>query len=358
MVNYFERNRSWPLASVGYGAAGKVRAARTAIGPARGWRRWVLRRLDALRSLIAGDEAEIPYRLLAENSSDVITLADPLLRRLYVSPACLEVMGYTQDELVGRTPRNLLHPEDAARVMATYASLNARNHKASASWRMLRRDGSYRWMETTYNRLADGRIVSVVRDIQDRKDVERQLELALRRVERLAMHDSLTDLANRRQFVQAIGASLAANAAGALLLVDLDGFKQVNDAHGHAVGDDVLIEIAARLQRAAGAAALVARLGGDEFGILLNGSGMDPAVTIAQAVVDAVAKPVQTGRLRAGLGASVGIACFPSHGGDVGALLMRADEAMYLVKRSGGSDYLVFREGAETETLDGYIHSV
>jgi diguanylate cyclase (GGDEF)-like protein/PAS domain S-box-containing protein len=335
----------------GTGQYGKMNSAARMVQLIGTGRRWVLRGLDALRHIIAAQGAEIPYQLLTESSSDVITLADAQLRRLYVSPACLEVMGYTQGELVGRTPKNLLHPDDAARVMSTYATLTPDNPKASASWRMLRRDGTYRWMETTYHRLTDGRIVSVVRDIESRKMVEQQLEEALCRVERLAMLDPLTDLANRRNFLEGISRNLTANVACAVLLIDLDKFKQVNDEYGHAIGDQVLIEIAERFRRTAGIGALVARLGGDEFGILLNDDRL-LAEDVAQAIVEVALQSIEIGRLIVDLGASVGIALYPQHGREVGVLLLHADQAMYLAKRSGRSGYRMFEGTVDLEMVE------
>jgi diguanylate cyclase (GGDEF)-like protein/PAS domain S-box-containing protein len=280
------------------------------------------------------------YRLLIENAVDVIVLVSPELRRLYVSPACLDIMGYSSDELLGRTPVSIIHPDDHDRVFRVLQGLTAENPTDATEWRMLRRDGTYRWMETTYRRLPDGRQVGVIRDIQARKEMEQQLQQALCRVEHLAMHDPLTDLPNRRRFMAAADCRLAA-AAGhrhAMLLVDLDHFKPVNDQHGHTAGDTVLVEVSRRLLASCGADALVARLGGDEFAALLEADDLPVVHNTSQAIAETVSAPISVDHAVITLSASIGIATSPEDGIDTTSLLKRADAAMYRSKhiRKGG----------------------
>jgi diguanylate cyclase (GGDEF)-like protein/PAS domain S-box-containing protein len=306
----------------------------------------------------ASAQAEIDesvYRLLVENSTDVLVLAGVDLKRLYVSPACIEVMGYSQQDMVGRTPANLLHPDDADRVMAVFSGLSPQTPTATTGWRMLLPNGKYRWMETTYRRLPDGRIISAVRDIQQRKEIEEQLAKALDRVERLAMHDSLTDLANRRCFLDTVDRHLKA-ASGtqrwAILIIDLDRFKPVNDIHGHATGDHVLVEMARRLRSVAGTSALLARLGGDEFAVLLDGKNPERVGQMAHAIIESVSTPLTIGRVVIELGASVGIAVSPQDGMDTGTLLRCADVAMYHAKRAGRAAYHFFDRSMDGASLE------
>jgi diguanylate cyclase (GGDEF)-like protein/PAS domain S-box-containing protein len=280
------------------------------------------------------------YRLLIENAVDVIVLVSPELRRLYVSPACLDIMGYSSAELLGRTPVSIIHPDDHDRVFAVLNALSAENPTDATEWRMLRRDGTYRWMETTYRRLPDGRLIGVIRDIQARKEMEQQLHQALRRVEHLAMHDPLTDLPNRRCFITTSDCHLAA-AAGrrhAMLLVDLDNFKPVNDQHGHTAGDSVLVEVSRRLLASCGTDALVARLGGDEFAALLQADDLPMVHHTSRAIAETVSAPIAVDHAVITLSASIGIATSPEDGTDTTSLLKRADAAMYRCKhtRSGG----------------------
>jgi diguanylate cyclase (GGDEF)-like protein len=215
------------------------------------------------------------------------------------------------------------------------------------------RGGGYRWMETTYRRLPDGRTVGVVRDTQRRKETEEQLEEALRRVERLAMHDPLTNLPNRRCFLDALQRRLAGPSDCAVLLIDLDRFKAVNDVHGHVVGDQVLQEVARRLRAVVGKGSVIARLGGDEFAALLEGEDMARlAGGVADAIVRSLCVPMAIGRAVLELGASVGIALGPRDGADTGSLLRRADAAMYHAKRSGQTSHHFFEPGLDTEVLE------
>jgi diguanylate cyclase (GGDEF)-like protein/PAS domain S-box-containing protein len=295
------------------------------------------------------------FRLLVENSTDVLVLADSQLQRAYVSPSCYEVMGYHQSELVGRTPTNLIHPDDKDRVMSVFAGLSSQSPTASASWRMLRANGQYRWMETTYRRLPDARIISAVRDIQSRKEIEEQLAEALERVEQLAMHDSLTNLPNRRSFLEAVEKRLAGTADPlpcAVLLIDLNQFKPINDIYGHAAGDQVLIEVADRLRTLDSFSIRFARLGGDEFAALVCNADPASVELLAHQIIKKLSSPFLIGRIAIELGASIGIAVSSRAGTDTVALLRHADAAMYHTKRGNRSGYHFFDPSMDGATLD------
>ena len=163
------------------------------------------------------------------------------------------------------------------------------------------------------------------------------------------LHDSLTGLANRRLFLSRLCGARAGGTPFALLFVDVDGFKAINDGLGHDVGDAALIVVAERLLAVSGADATVARLGGDEFGVLLPGIvGRETAVTAADLVVSALSAPLRTGEARAALSASVGVAL----GGDGGSpeeLLRNADIAMYAAKRRGKGDHAFYEPRMQEE---------
>ena len=154
--------------------------------------------------------------------------------------------------------------------------------------------------------------------------------------EHLARHDSLTELPNRRWFLEAVGQALKNPSllAGGLLLVDLNGFKEVNDTLGHHHGDLVLQEVGPRLRAAFRSEDLVARLGGDEFAVFMPGADSDAAQTAVQRLQDALHTPVEVDGISLELDASIGLAWYPEHGGDVDTLLQRADVAMYRAKAS------------------------
>jgi diguanylate cyclase len=154
--------------------------------------------------------------------------------------------------------------------------------------------------------------------------------------EHLARHDSLTELPNRRWFLESVGATLQNPAlkAGGLLLVDLNGFKDVNDTLGHHHGDLVLQELGPRLRASFRNEDLVARLGGDEFAVFMPGADISVAQAAVQRLQDALEAPVDIDGISIALGASIGLAWYPEHGDDVATLLQRSDVAMYRAKAS------------------------
>lgn len=206
-------------------------------------------------------------------------------------------------------------------------------------------NGNRRWMRITATVECENgepvRIFGMKQDITQEK-------ILADRTRYLAEFDEMTGLANRSQF-QAVLSNMAARAAeeralGALLLVDLDGFKIVNDTYGHAAGDECLRETAERLRSVSGAAELVARIGGDEFALLL-GAEHDLAVAaeLARAIIDAVSQPVKRFGTTLQLGASVGIALFEP--GATAHLFTRADSALYAAKAGGRNTFRIFKTG-------------
>jgi diguanylate cyclase (GGDEF)-like protein/PAS domain S-box-containing protein len=294
------------------------------------------------------------YKTLVENSMDTLVLATPELQRIYVSPSSIDVMGYAADTLIGKTPSHIIHPEDRAGVLASIGTLAPDAPTNTVAWRAVLADGTHRWLETTYRRLEDGRIVAVIRNIQRRKEVEAQLEAALKRLELLVMVDPLTEIPNRRYFLEAVERHLCAAETRpvTLLLVDLDGFKPINDMRGHAVGDAVLVIVARRLLSLATTPEMpevettwiVARLGGDEFAVLLTGAAALQSDLAARRIAHAIMEPIVVDGTSISLTASVGVAHALSGGDDPKAMLLRADLAMYQAKRQGGAGHCTFGE--------------
>jgi diguanylate cyclase (GGDEF)-like protein len=134
----------------------------------------------------------------------------------------------------------------------------------------------------------------------------------------------------------------------AVCFCDLDRFKEVNDDHGHAAGDAVLVEVARRIERAVRGSDTVARLSGDEFGLVLRGADDAAASIVARKLVDVISAPFDIGGMEATLGVSVGVSVYPLHGEGADALLQRADEAMYMAKQTG-SDYRIAQPDMATE---------
>jgi diguanylate cyclase (GGDEF)-like protein len=200
----------------------------------------------------------------------------------------------------------------------------------------LHRDGGQCWCRMRVSRMPGGRVVINAQDVSALKASEE-------RVRHMALHDSLTGLPNRQLFAdrleQALRRARRNNSGVGLLYIDLDHFKALNDTHGHAHGDRVLLETALRLKACVRESDTVARLGGDEFVIVLSDlPGAADARSVAEKVLEALYDP-QEGGGKMFLGASVGVACYPAHGDDQDSLLARADAAMYAAKRAGGNAY-------------------
>jgi diguanylate cyclase (GGDEF)-like protein/PAS domain S-box-containing protein len=190
-----------------------------------------------------------------------------------------------------------------------------------------------KWLEVRGMPLPDGGFVSIYIDITERKRAEERIHL-------MALHDPLTDLPNRLNFNDQVEQALERGTEHgqhfALLFIDLDGFKQVNDSLGHDAGDALLIEVAVQLKAAVRETDVVARLGGDEFVILLHDiQSADITRIIAADIVGRLAAPFQLAAGRAQIGASVGIALYPEHGQNRESLLKAADAAMYAAKAAG-----------------------
>ncbi|MEJ5945615.1 diguanylate cyclase [Pseudokineococcus basanitobsidens] len=311
-------------------------------------------RVVAPRTTPAGEA--LLHRALSATTSG-ITIAD--MRRpdqplVYVNAAFEQLSGYRAEEVLGRNCRFLQGPDcDRDVVDAIRSAL-----RAGEEWRgtLLNHRGPERtpWWNEIY--LApvlgdDGRVaqyIGVQNDVTARVEAQRQLEQErdrarsyLARIEQLAYTDPLTGLANRRRVEERIEAALAdARADGhavALLFCDLDGFTSVNDAHGHAVGDELLLALAGRLRDRLRRTDLLARLGGDEFLVALP--GLDPATAAADAARVAghlghdLARPVVLGGVEVVVGASIGTALHPADGATFGELLHHADQRMYVSKR-------------------------
>ena len=183
------------------------------------------------------------------------------------------------------------------------------------------------------------RRVWLLRDVTSRERAEAELR-------EQALHDALTGLPNRTLFNDRLRSAIAVaqrqNAPLSLLLLDLDGFKAVNDTWGHHAGDLVLVEIAARLSGSLRESDTAGRLGGDEFVLLLPATPLLGAIEAARALIDFIVAPIMIEGKQLTVGASIGIAVFPSHGRDADVLLAAADSAMYDAKHSGGG-YRTFR---------------
>lgn len=187
-------------------------------------------------------------------------------------------------------------------------------------------------------------------EILARQEVEfgrERAEAAERLARELAYSDALTGLPNRHSFNEALSCALDDGQPFALILLDLNGFKRVNDRYGHPVGDEVLGQVAARLARCAGGFGIAARLGGDEFAIIQRAGDEVSAVSLAWTIADTVEQPCITRSGVQRIGTSVGIALAPIHATEPSELMRRADLALYKSKSTGGAEFVVFRSSME-----------
>jgi diguanylate cyclase (GGDEF)-like protein/PAS domain S-box-containing protein len=270
---------------------------------------------------------------------------------LYVN-AAERITGYSSQELYAGGLLLLGGPDTDPAAISRLRSAMKRGEAATSELLMYHKDGSTSWVESEIHPLApgSGQFVSVSRDITERKRLEAQMAF-------LATHDPLTGLANRVLLHEELEHELAlARRTGldvAVMLVDLDGFKSVNDTRGHALGDDVLRDFALRLRSCVREADTVARLGGDEFVVVMGGiSGLGAVSYAAERILASMREPFMLGTEPCRLSVSIGIAMHPSDDATPGQLIKNADMAMYDVKTRGKNAYLFSRApGSSLESL-------
>ena len=252
------------------------------------------RRSGELGVAAAKAQGEARFKALVHHSSDLITLVDADLAISYQTPSITRLLGYAEDELIGTQLADLTHPDDRLSLLAARAEATAEEHASTTSHLRLRhKDGSYRHVQSIHtNLLADPDVRAVVvttRDVTSQKELEAQLQ-------HNAFHDALTGLANRALFADRLDHALARTDRladpVAVLFVDLDDFKAVNDASGHTAGDELLVAVAERLRRTLRPSDTIARLGGDEFAVLIEDAA-EPGrpEAAAQRLLAALAEP-------------------------------------------------------------------
>jgi len=273
----------------------------------------------------------------------------------YVNPQICSMLGYTEQELLAMSVKDISHPGDAN---ATDDLRDQLRSGAIQSFKMekryLRRDGSAIWVGLTIASKRDRSgaclyDISVVEDISSRKRAEE-------RIQYLATHDGLTGLPNRLMFMQLLGLSIeTARRYGrtlAVLFIDLDRFKVINDTLGHEAGDVLLREIGVRLRECLRAADVVARLGGDEFVVLLQEVDQARAAAVSRDILGVVMKPVVILGQECRVTASIGICLYPDGGQDDQSIMKNADMAMYLAKEEGKNNFQVFTSGMKPQSIE------
>jgi diguanylate cyclase (GGDEF)-like protein/PAS domain S-box-containing protein len=329
----------------------------------------------ALRVQQALGESEERYRLLAENINDLVCLHQPDGRYLYVSPSCEALLGYHHHELMGQDPYAFFHPDDADRVTQETLAMALKSkpvrnpyafsHREGAdsvtektngtapklkpvpiTYRMRQKSGNYIWFETLTTPIVDaqGEVVQLQttsRDVTDRV-------LAQERLRHEALHDALTGLPNRDLLIERLEYAInrskrQENYHFAVLFLDLDRFKVINDSLGHLAGDQLLIAIAKKLQFLLRETDLAVRMGGDEFVILLDEiKGIKEAIRATERIFAELRLPLMMGGREIYITTSIGIVFGTKDYVEASHLLRDADIAMYRAKNEGKARYEIF----------------
>jgi diguanylate cyclase (GGDEF)-like protein/PAS domain S-box-containing protein len=294
------------------------------------------------------------FRSLVQNSSDVIMLLASDSTISYHTPSVERVLGYGENELVGKHLAELLEDDDADRLGGFFAEVRATPGTPMPRDLPLRRkDGTVVRLESIFNNLLDiatvGGVVVTARDVTERRALEDQLAYQ-------AFHDSLTGLANRALFSERISHALERGMRRsnliAVLFIDLDDFKTVNDSLGHAAGDELLVAVAERIRSCVRPEDTCARLGGDEFAVLIE-SITDPgsAVTVARRIIGAMAEPLTVAGSDVGVQGSIGIA-LGSEDQTASEIMRSADLAMYQAKGEGKGRYALYEPSMHELVLE------
>jgi len=289
------------------------------------------------------DSGEGQIARLFEMTSDLLATISLDGRFTLLNPAWEQLLGWTLHELKSRPIEDFIHPDDAEQTLLVISTGNSADSELeSFSNRYRHRDGSWRWLLWSARRDGDTWYASA-KDVTDRMWLERQ-----------ALHDPLTRLPNRLLLMdrahQALSRLHRSNGVVAMLFIDLDKFKAVNDTLGHDVGDRLLIAVSERLAELMRDTDTIARMGGDEFVILADRIESEAeALALAERVLDALARPIQIGSAELTMQASVGVSASRSADTDPESMLREADLAMYRAKGAGGRRLELFDEELRRE---------
>ncbi|MDL2353815.1 MAG: EAL domain-containing protein [Pseudomonadota bacterium] len=303
--------------------------------------------------LAALERSEERFRRIVHSAGEGIWEIDAAARITFVNPKMAAILGYSIEEMLARPLTGFM---DAEGVLLFEHHLKQRRQGLAErqDCKFLHRDGAAVWTTMATNPIFDGAgayvgALALVSDITDRRA---STELMWQQ----ANFDQLTGLPNRHMFMDRLRQELKKADRGAaflaLIFLDLDHFKEVNDQFGHAMGDALLVEAARRIAACVRASDTLARLGGDEFTVILAGLDHVGSVErIAQALVATLARPFELGSERAFISASVGIALYPPDADNLGALIERADQAMYASKKAGRNRFSYFTPDLQQAAL-------
>ncbi|CAH2713660.1 hypothetical protein BACCIP111895_00796 [Neobacillus rhizosphaerae] len=300
-------------------------------------------------SVIKLKETEERFRLIAEYSSDMITMHNERTEYIYISPAVKEIIHFEYPELLGKKMEYFIHPDDIER---TNEMFERALHKgvAESTYRYCSKLGDYVWIESTLKSVhfqEDGskKVIIVSRNITDRKLTEQKLQEANELLNRLSYMDGLTGIANRRYFDETLAKewlnSFSANSPITLLMFDIDYFKKFNDTYGHLTGDFCLQSIAQAIKKIITEALgyTLCRYGGEEFAIILPASNIEEGIKLAHQIQETIGSlkiPHSSSEIADFVTLSIGLASLiPTSSSKSQELIKMADSALYLSKTKG-----------------------
>ena len=310
--------------------------------------------LERQRAELALQKSEARFRLLAENVKDLVCLHDLSGRFLYLSPSCKSLLGFEPEELIGSNPYRQCHPEDRPLIRPQFQQAVEHPSSGPITYRARRKGGGYVWLESLVKVVYEEGVATYLqvssRDITDQVRVQQQIEHD-------ATHDGLTGLPNRSLLIERLNLAIKRvqrdeEANFAVLLIDLDRFKVINDSLGHEAGDRLLKRIAHQLKTAIRGIDLAARLGGDEFVLLLeDADGLAAAVRVAERVLANFQTAIPLGSEAVVVGASIGIVLGDRSYSDGMDMLRDAEIAMYSAKQNNQLGYVIFNQAMHQQAL-------
>lgn len=288
------------------------------------------------------EESENRFRIITENVNDLITLVNDTREIIYVSPSYKEILGFNHKEYLGKSYLHNVHPDDKSKLERAFSFSLKHGKPGKIQFKQKHKTKGWIWSELHATPVYDdqGRFIYMLMlasDITLRKEYESKLK-------HLAYHDSLTELPNRRLFKKHLLAALKecqkVKDGLAVIMVDIDHFKTINDQMGHDIGDRVIKEFGKRIRKNIRESDIVARLGGDEFVILLRGVGsIENVEAIAENIQKSMQNPWHIEHYILKVTISMGIAMAPSQGATVYSMLKNSDKALYSAKSSGRNTF-------------------
>ena len=293
-------------------------------------------------------ESEAKHQLLIENSHDIIYTINIQGIMTFVSPAWKRLLGHDTDAVVGHPFQEFMHPDDIARCEKFLASVLETMQASSIEYRVKHLTGDWRWHNTNALPVLNAHgtctsFVGIASDVTERKQLQQKLE-------EMANHDFLTGLPNRvlllDRFTVAAALAQRNKARLAVMSLDLDKFKTINDTHGHEAGDQVLKAVSTRITGIIRASDTLARIGGDEFIlVMLETNHREDSTAIARKILDSFREPLLIDSHQLQISTSIGIALYPEDAEDMETLIKKSDAALYYAKGHGRNQFRLYSDG-------------